>query len=475
MECRAFKKSAIAVMVSSLVMSSAYAAVDAESSEPIEKITVYGEKIERSLKDTTSSISVIDKDALDSGQYQSTSSALSEVPNVVVLTGSVPDIRGVSGNGSASGFNSFTGGARARVSTLVDGVAEPFVADLTGDTGLWDIQQIEVYRGPQSTINGRNSIGGTVFIKTEDPTFDWQGAARVGYRNQDNFIDSAVMLSGPILDDELAFRVSGQNVTGNTFNKGLEYETNPAPFDLNELITNRWRGKFLWQPSAIEDLKVLYSFSYNDEKGDSGRNYFTGDDPWAFKPIFQRYIETKSTTHSVKVDYDLGEGRAFDLIVAYMDYDWGFESYEALATAQQYVDMNDQSYTVDGKYSFGLKDKDFNGFVGLAYFKRDQDFGSTGSSVYSGDDSTESTSIYGEMTYGLAESLWVTFGGRVMREEQLRNFNMLYQGSQLREKLDNANTVTLPKLVLQYALNDSTTLAASVRRGYNSEIGRAHV
>lgn len=56
MECRAFKKSAIAVMVSSLVMSSAYAAVDAESSEPIEKITVYGEKIERSLKDTTSSI-----------------------------------------------------------------------------------------------------------------------------------------------------------------------------------------------------------------------------------------------------------------------------------------------------------------------------------------------------------------------------------------------------------------------------------
>lgn len=468
MKCRAFKQSAIAAIVSSLLVSSVYAGVDAESSEPIEKITVYGEKIERSLKDTTSSISVIDKETLDSGQYQSTSSALSEVPNVVVLSGSVPDIRGVSGNGSASGFNSFTGGARARVSTLVDGVAEPFVADLTGDTGLWDIQQIEVFRGPQSTINGRNSIGGTVFIKTEDPTFDWQGAARVGYRNQDNFIDSAVMLSGPILDDELAFRVSGQNVTGETYNKGLEYETNPATFDQNELITNRWRGKFLWQPSAIEDLKVLYSFSYNDEKGDSGRNYFTGDDPWAYKPISQRYIETKSTTHSVKVDYDLGEGQALDLIVAYMDYDWGFETYEPLVTAQQYVDMEDKSYTVDGKYSFGLKDKDFNGFVGLAYFKRSQDFGSTGSSIYSGDDSTKSASVYGEVTYGLADSIWITVGGRVMREEQLRNFNMRYQGSLLEEKLDDANTVTLPKLVLQYALNDNTTLAASVRRGYNS-------
>lgn len=468
MEHRAFKKNIIAAIISSLGVSSAYAAVEAESTEPIEKITVYGEKIERSLKDTTSSVSVIDKDSLDSGQYQSVSDALSEIPNVVVLTGSVPDIRGVSGNGSASGFNSFTGGARARVSTLVDGVAEPFVADLTGDTGLWDIQQVEVFRGPQSTINGRNSIGGTVFIKTEDPTFDWRGAARLGYRDQNNYVDSAVMVSGPILDDELAFRLSGQNVTGETYNKGLVYETNPAPFDLNELITNRWRGKFLWQPSAIEELKVLYSFSYNDEKGDSGRNYFSGDDPWAYRPILQRYIETESTTHSVKVDYDLGSGRALDLVVAYMDYDWRSKSYEALVTAQQYVDMKDESYTVDGKYSFGLNDRDFNGFVGLAYYERSQDFGSTGSSVYTGDDSSSSVSIYGEVTYGLAESLWLTVGGRVMRDDQKRNFSMLYRGTQLEEKLDNDSTITLPKLVLQYAITDNTTLAASARRGYNS-------
>lgn len=468
MEHRAFKKNIIAAIISSLGVSSTYAAVEAESTEPIEKITVYGEKIERSLKDTTSSVSVIDKDSLDSGQYQSVSDALSEIPNVVVLTGSVPDIRGVSGNGSASGFNSFTGGARARVSTLVDGVAEPFVADLTGDTGLWDIQQVEVFRGPQSTINGRNSIGGTVFIKTEDPTFDWRGAARLGYRDQNNYVDSAVMVSGPILDDELAFRLSGQNVTGETYNKGLVYETNPAPFDLNELITNRWRGKFLWQPSAVEELKVLYSFSYNDEKGDSGRNYFSGDDPWAYRPILQRYIETESTTHSVKVDYDLGSGRALDLVVAYMDYDWGSKSYEALVTAQQYVDMKDESYTVDGKYSFGLNDRDFNGFIGLAYYERSQDFGSTGSSVYTGDDSSSSLSIYGELTYGLAESLWLTVGGRVMRDEQKRNFSMLYRGTQLEEKLDNDSTITLPKLVLQYAITDNTTLAASARRGYNS-------
>ncbi|KTF07147.1 TonB-dependent receptor, partial [marine sediment metagenome] len=75
----------------------------------------------------------------------------------------MPDIRGVSGNGGAGGFNSISGGAKGRVSTLIDGVAQPFVADLSGDSGMWDLQQIEVFRGPQSTSNGRNSIAGSVF------------------------------------------------------------------------------------------------------------------------------------------------------------------------------------------------------------------------------------------------------------------------------------------------------------------------
>ncbi|BAJ02479.1 TonB-dependent receptor [Shewanella violacea] len=472
MKSRVFKKNLLvtAIMCSPL-FSVAQAAEDVGPRESMEVITVYGEKVERSLKDTTSSVSVIDKETLDSGQYQSVSSALAEVPNVVVVTGSVPDIRGVTGNGSASGFNSFSGGAKARVSTLIDGVAEPFVADLTGDTGLWDIEQIEVFRGPQSTINGRNSIGGTVFIKTADPTFDWQGAARLGYRNQDQFIDSAVMLSGPILEDQLAFRITGQNVTGNTYNKGEVFDTNPKTFDQNELITNRWRGKLLWQPTGLEDLRVHYSFSYNNEKGDAGRNYFTGDDPWAYKPTFQRYIQTKSNSHSVRFDYSLSDDQSLDLLLAYMDYQWGFDSYEAQSAAKQDVDMRDKSYTVDGKYSFGLNNRDFNGFIGFAYYKRKQNFGSIGGFTYGGDDSSTSTSVYGEMTYAMAEKWWLTLGGRVMRDEQTRDFAMQFRGTAIDETLDHGKTLALPKLVVQYAVSDNTTLAVSGRQGYNAGAG----
>ena len=97
-------------------------------------------KADRTLKDTASSVSVITEETLRSIQNITVSQAVSEIPNVVTLTGAVPDIRGVSGNGSASGFNGVTGGARARVSTLIDGVAEPFMADLTGDSGIWDVE-----------------------------------------------------------------------------------------------------------------------------------------------------------------------------------------------------------------------------------------------------------------------------------------------------------------------------------------------
>ena len=463
-----FNKRCLALIISGSLSSVVYAAVDSDPKQSIEVIKVYGEKTERSLKDTTSSVSVIDKDTLDSGQYQSLSSAVSDVPNVVVLTGSVPDIRGVSGNGAATGLNSFSGGAKARVSTLVDGVAEPFVADLTGDTGLWDISQVEVFRGPQSTINGRNSIGGTVFIKTEDPTFDWQGAARVGYRNQDSYLDTAVMLSGPILEDQLAFRISGQLVDGQTYNNGLVYDTSPKTFDQNDLNTQRWRGKLLWRPADIENLSVGYNFSYNKEQGDSGRNYFVGDDPWAYIPLFQRDITTQSNTHTLTFDYAISDSQSIDLLVSYMAYDWGFVSYEPQPVDTQVVLMEDKSYTIDGKYSFGLNNRDFNGFIGLAYFKREQVFDATGGYVYGGDDDSLSNAIYGEITYALADNIWLTAGGRVMRDEQTRNFEMSLGPRQIDEQLDNNKTISLPKLVLQYGLNENTTLGVSARQGYNA-------
>jgi len=316
-----FKISTLTLAISCILSSSVFAEDDNKKHlQPLETITVIGEKTERSLKDTSSSVSVITEETLKTMQSLTMSDAISDIPNVVVLSGAAPDIRGVSGNGGASGFNAFSGGAKARVSTLIDGVVEPFVAFVTADSGIWDIEQIEVFRGPQSTSNGRNSIGGAVYVKTKDPTFDWEGAARLGYRNQDSYIDSSIVISGPLIEDQLAFRASFQRLDGDTIDNPVIFESNPPEHDLNAIETNRLKTKLLWKPKAIEDFSALLTYSTNDEKGNSGRKYYVADDPYSFESIIPTYMDTESETISIKFDYAINNAFSIDFLASVMDY-----------------------------------------------------------------------------------------------------------------------------------------------------------
>lgn len=465
-----FKLSPLTLLLSSVFTSSAVLAEDATESSSIETIIVLGEKAEKSLKDTASSVSVINEEVLGTLQHISVTDVVSEIPNVVVLPGAVPDIRGVSGNGSATGFNGVSGGARARVSTLIDGVAEPFMADLTGDSGIWDIEQIEVFRGPQSTNNGRNSMGGLIYIKTKDPSYDWEGAARLGYRDQSRYVDTSVMLSGPIVEDQLAFRFTAQNLNGEDYDNSIIHDTNAPDFDLDEQKTTRVKAKLLWEPKALDNLSALVTYSSNEEKGNTGRNYFIADDPWTFKPAFQRYMDTDSDTISAKVDYKISEDMAFDILIASMDHTWGFDSYEANDAREQTVAMSEDNLTVDSKLRFGLTNKALNGFVGLSYFDREQTYQSIGAYPYRGDDESDSKAIYGEVNIALNEDFTLILGGRVERESQYRTYiGRDREGNELAPSiLDNDKTVTLPKVVLQYVVNENTTATASARKGYNA-------
>lgn len=454
------------ITASLLVTNTAVLADDESNRKSMDTIVVTGEKTEKSLKETMSSVAVVDTSLIENGQLASISEALSEMANVVVLTGAVPDMRGVSGNGGATGFNSFSGGSKARVSTLIDGVSQPFVADLTGDTGLWDMEQIEVYRGPQSTSNGRNSIAGAVYMKTKAPTQEFEGAVRVGYRNQDNYFDTAAVISGALVEDVLAFRLSTQYIDGETFSNPPVYDTNPTDQELNKLDTSSTRAKLLYTP--FEDLSLQLTYSTYSEKGNAGRKYFEAAEPTDYIPLFQRIMDTESDTTQVNVDYKINENFSLDVLVAYMDYTWAFDAYEPQQSAESDVSMDESNVTLDTKLNFGLNSDFYSGFVGLAYFDRDQDFESVGATYYFGDDSSKSTAIYGESSFNLNSQLTLTAGLRIEREEQVRNFNMAFRGDMLVEQLDDSHTLRLPKLALQYKITEETTLFASARRGYNA-------
>ena len=94
----------------------------------------------------------------------------------------------------------------APVTMVVDGVTLPY-ANSFGKP-LYDIEQIEVLKGPQGDLYGQNAIGGAVIVTTKQPTNTFEGHVTGGFGNY-NSADLSTSVSGPVIDDKVLFRLSG--------------------------------------------------------------------------------------------------------------------------------------------------------------------------------------------------------------------------------------------------------------------------
>lgn len=182
-----------------------------ETSEPVKaiedvslnKITVTGEKLNRSLQDTTSSVSVFDAQRLEnSPNLNDLYDVIDQTPNVMTTGGNYDfAIRGI----VKGGQNAFDPLA-STIGVFVDGVVQGNRGSQRGYLSTWDMEQIEIFKGPQSTNQGRNSLAGAIVLKSKDPEFDANGALKAGY-GEANTWQLAAMQTGAITDN-LAFRVA---------------------------------------------------------------------------------------------------------------------------------------------------------------------------------------------------------------------------------------------------------------------------
>jgi iron complex outermembrane receptor protein len=161
---------------------------------------------------------------------------------------SAANIRGI-----GAPFGLTNDGIEQGVGVYIDQVYNSRIAAATFD--FLDVERVEVLRGPQGTLYGKNTTAGAINIITRPPSFHFEGRAQVTIGNLD-LINGGVSLSGPIVADRLAFRVAATR----TSRRGTIYN----------VTSNRWaneqdnlglRGSLLWRATGNLDLTLAGDYN----------------------------------------------------------------------------------------------------------------------------------------------------------------------------------------------------------------------
>nr|WP_295670752.1 TonB-dependent receptor [Sphingomonas sp.] len=149
-------------------------------------------------------------------------------------------------------------GLESSVATFIDGVYRSRTGSGLNDIG--EVDRIEVLRGPQGTLSGRNASAGTISVITKLPEFNFGGYGEATYGNYNN-IRIAGALTGPIIADKLAFRIDG--VYGKR--DGFYYDT-VNNTDYNDRKRYFVRGQLLFEPSSDLKVRIIGDYTHRDEK-----------------------------------------------------------------------------------------------------------------------------------------------------------------------------------------------------------------
>ncbi len=218
----------------------------------LEEIVVTAQYREENLQDVPVAVTAFSADEITHAGIQNTQDFINLTPNVTLddsftLGNTFVQVRGVAQINNAD----------SPIAVVIDGVPQNNQKQFKQE--LFDIERIEVLKGPQGSLYGRNAIGGAINIVTKAPTNELEGFVKAGYGNGDEKKFSGG-LSGAIIEDKLLFRIAGayKDFDGVVPNNFLDRKV-----DFFE--TKDIRGKLIW--NATDDISVEARVSYSDATG----------------------------------------------------------------------------------------------------------------------------------------------------------------------------------------------------------------
>lgn len=450
------------VAVAACFVCSIAAAEEVPQDQGIEEVIVTGEKLNRSLKDTATSVTVLTSDAINTrAGLDGLEDVLGRLANTTDTgDGLVPTVRGVDGTGPQSGGTAFFAGTRTRLNLQVDGRPLSFNEAAYGNATLYDVQQVEILRGPQSTLQGRNSIAGTVAIKTNDPTFDFEGGMRLA-GGSDNFRQGAGFLSGPVIEDQLAVRLAADYQKRDSFLDMQPWagHSDPERFEMLTL-----RGKALMRPKALENFEALLTLNYSESRAPQVEflNYPYDQDESASVPTFgssEPVFQMHALASILSTRWKAAENTSFESTLSYTDY--GMRRFVIPGTGN--AQLAGSEVIVEPRLRTKLLGGRLDLMSGVFFYDADQSEMINFFLESHYEDRTRTYAAFTEGRFAATDRLSLMFGGRYEKEKRTRFSTQALFPIDF-EKTFNA---FLPKFGVSYAVTDATTVGAIASRGYN--------
>lgn len=292
----------------------------------LQEITVTAQKKAQSIQDVPIAISAFSADQIEAANITNHDQLAALTPGLFFgkFSESRPQIyiRGI-------GSRQFSVGSEGSVGVFID---EVYMGRFSsGLSGLSDIERVEVLKGPQGTLYGRNTIGGAINVITKDPSEETSANAGVGVGNM-GYLDWQAAASGPLTDGLIYGRASINFRERNGYVKNLTTGTGHNALDQLSV-----RTKLLFTPT--EDLDVSLTLDYNHANPEGGlQGEFVAGLP----------VLATGGPHAPKVDttpsrfdehYNSDSSFERDIFIANLRVDWNL-SEVALTSITAYLDSD---------------------------------------------------------------------------------------------------------------------------------------
>ncbi|HWU81366.1 MAG TPA: TonB-dependent receptor [Caulobacter sp.] len=441
----------------------------------LDEVVVTAQRRSENLQKTPLTVSAVTGDKLES----------QGIKTVVDLSAQVPALQiSSSGSGAAVVFLRGIGSTNTTevgdpaVAYHIDGI---YIARSTSVGALfYDVDRVEVLRGPQGTLYGRNATAGAINVITKQPKFAYEGAGSLDVGNY-GAITTSGMVNVPV-SDTIAVRAAFQQSRHDGYVKALNKGPGTGGNDRYDQDDKSARIQLLWQPSDDFTLHLGADYLHQGGAGGGDKTYGTAvatSDPWTCNCATNLYRNNKFFGAHAQADLDLGFG-TLTYLTGYNFSRLDRNGENASTGAPNFFKGKD--YTWSHELRLGGDTGNLKWVVGLYRFTEDNNvdfrvFLATNSylSFIQPEVSAKSIAAFGQGTYSVTDRFRVTGGLRYTEDHKARDGGTFLTNSAgaitsvvVKNLADAKWNATNWKIGADFDLTDSSMLYANMATGYKA-------